>query len=370
MSRSKVLVVALLVGVTLAVFSRTCFCEFTNYDDDDYVYGNGDVLAGLSLKGLAWALTTTEMVNWHPLTWISFQADASLFGIRPWGYHLTNALLHAAATALLFEALFRMTGALWRSALVAALFGLHPLHVESVAWVSERKDVLSGFFCMLTLVCYASFVSRPSWWRYLWVMLALALGLASKSMLVTLPFVLLLLDYWPLRRLFPPATSGKRERATDGYPFFNRGSASGSLGIGWLLLEKLPLFALARASSVVTLAAQSAGRVPILDEPNRIATALRALLSYMVKTAYPNNLSGFYFYLRDEQQFWRHRGHRSSSRSDYFRPGALAPSVSARRLALVPGHTTACQRPNPCPGRPRHGGPLHIHPAHRRLYRA
>jgi hypothetical protein len=238
-----------LVGVTLAVFSRTCFCEFTNYDDDDYVYENREVLAGLSPSGLAWALTTTEMVNWHPLTWISFQADASLFGIRPWGYHLTNSLLHAAATALLFEALFRMTGALWRSALVAALFGLHPLHVESVAWVSERKDVLSGFFCMLTLFFYASYVSRPSWLRYLGVVVALALGLASKSMLVTLPFVLLLLDYWPLGRLFPPAP-GKGEGTADRYPLFRQRSAARSLGTRWLLLEKLPLFALAAASTM------------------------------------------------------------------------------------------------------------------------
>jgi protein O-mannosyl-transferase len=304
MSRSKVLVSALLVGVTLAVFSRACFCEFTNYDDDDYVTANRDVLAGLSLKGLAWALTTTEMVNWHPLTWISFQADASLFGNRAWGYHLTNCLLHAAGTALLFEALFRMTGALWHSALVAALFGLHPLHVESVAWISERKDVLSGFFCMLTLVSYASYVSRPSWSRYLGVMLAFGLGLASKSMLVTLPFVLLLLDYWPLRRLFPLSAPSKKKAASDGYSLLSQGRAARSVGIGWLLLEKLPLFALAAASSVVTLVAQSPGRVPLPNGPNRIATVLRALLSYLEKTAYPQNLSGFYFYLRDEQQFW------------------------------------------------------------------
>ena len=303
-ARSEALVAALLVTVTLAVYSRACFYEFTNYDDDDYVYENPDVLAGLSIKGTAWALTTTEMVNWHPLTWLSFQADASLFGNRAWGYHLTNSLLHAASTALLLQALLRMTEALWQSALVAALFALHPLHVESVAWVSERKDTLSGCAWMLTLVCYASYVARPNWPRYLSVVLVFGLGLAAKSMLVTLPFVLLLLDYWPLGRLSPLSHLGRGEGG-EGPPTPCSPRGEGFPGIGWLLLEKLPLFALAAASSALTLMAQSAIRVPILNEPSRILTALRALLRYLAKTAFPNNLSGYYFYLRDEQQFWQ-----------------------------------------------------------------
>jgi protein O-mannosyl-transferase len=325
-SRLEILIAALLVAATLAVYSRACFYEFINYDDGAYVYENRDVLAGLSFKGLAWALTTTEMVNWHPLTWISFQVDASLIGDRPWGYHLTNSLLHAAGTALLFEALLRMTGALWRSALVAALFGLHPLHVESVAWVSERKDVLSGCFWMLTLVCYASYAARPSWPRYLSVVLVFGLGLTAKSMLVTLPFVLLLLDYWPLRRFSPLSPSGRGAGGDGSFtpsplrghrdsftpsPLRGEGRGEGHplpatrfSGAGRLLLEKLPLFALAAASSAATLVAQGARDVSSPDEPNRIATSLRAVLNYLVKTAYPDNLSVFYFYLRDKQQFW------------------------------------------------------------------
>ena len=295
-SRSNVLVAALLVAATLAVYSRACFCDFVNYDDGAYVYENRDVLAGLSAKGLAWALTTTRMANWHPLTWVSFQADASLFGNRPWGYHLTNSLWHAAGTALLFEVLLRMTGALWRSALVAALFGVHPLHVESVAWIAERKDVLSGCFWMLTLACYASYAARPTWPRYLSVVLVFGLGLTAKSMLVTLPFVLLLLDYWPLGRLSRLSLLGRGEGG--------EGEANRFLTVGWLLLEKLPLLALAAGSSALTLVAQSADRAASPDGPNRIATALCAVLSYLVKTAYPNNLSVFYFYLHDEQQFW------------------------------------------------------------------
>src|ERR1700730_3860920 len=195
--RSETLIAALLVAATLAVYARACSYGFINYDDGSYVYDNRDVLQGLSFRAALWALTTTEMVNWHPLTWLSFQADATLFADHAWGYHLTNSLLHAAGTALLFEVLRRMTGALWRSAMVAALFGLHPLHVESVAWVSERKDVLSGFLGILTVGAYVRYVERPSPLRYLPVPVCYGLGLMAKPMLVTLPCLLLLLDYWP-----------------------------------------------------------------------------------------------------------------------------------------------------------------------------
>jgi tetratricopeptide (TPR) repeat protein len=312
---SETLIATLLVAATLAVYARACSCGFVNYDDNTYVYDNRDVLQGLSLRGALWALTTTEMVNWHPLTWLSFQADATLFANQAWGYHLTNSLLHAASTALLFDVLRRMTGARWRSALVAALFALHPLHVESVAWISERKDVLSGFFWMLTLLCYARYVARPNLGRYLAVVLMFSLGLTAKSMLVTLPFVLLLLDYWPLRRLSLPALWGKWGRGA-GFQPASCGVAIHSLpplrgrekrrgkGIAWLLVEKLPLFALAAASSAMTLVAQKVGREALVEEPSRVATALRGLLNYLTKTAYPSNLSVFYFYLRDEQQFW------------------------------------------------------------------
>jgi tetratricopeptide (TPR) repeat protein len=322
--RLETLIAALLVAVTLAVFARACSYGFVNYDDGDYVYQNRDVLQGLSVRAALWALTTTEMVNWHPVTWLSFQADATLFAQQAWGYHLMNVLLHAAGAALLFEVLRRMTGAMWRSALVAALFALHPLHVESVAWVSERKDVLSGVFCMLTLLCYARYATRPTLGRYLVVAVLFGLGLTSKSMLVTLPFVLLLLDYWPLGRVaipdwwrrvtLPPLWGrvrvGGEAPATSQSPHPNppqggREKSKGEkLAISWLLLEKVPLLAMSAASSAVTLAAQNLDREVVPLEPNRVGTALRGLLSYLTKTAFPNNLSVFYFYLPDKQQFW------------------------------------------------------------------
>jgi tetratricopeptide (TPR) repeat protein len=322
--RLETLVAALLVAATLAVYARACSYGFVNYDDASYVSENHDVMQGLSFRGALWALTTTHMVNWHPLTWLSFQADATLFAQKAWGYHLTNSVLHAAGAALLFEVLRRMTGALWRSALVAGLFALHPLHVESVAWVAERKDVLSGVFCMLTLLCYARYATRPTLGRYLLVALVFGLGLASKSMLVTLPFVLLLLDYWPLGRLaapdwwstvpLPPLWGRAR---VEGEPPAARSSQPNppphgerekgrqeKVTFGWLLVEKLPLLVLSAASSAMTLAAQTLDQEGVAQEPNRIGTALRGLLSYLTKTAYPSNLSVFCCYLPDEQQFW------------------------------------------------------------------
>ena len=168
----------------------------------EYVYENRHVQRGLTGEGTAWAITAYHACNWHPLTWLSHMLDCQLYGLKPGGHHLTNVLLHAAAAVLLFLALRRMTGALWPSAWVAAVFAIHPLRVESVAWVAERKDVLSGLFFMLTLWFYARYAERPaSWGRYLLVVASFALGLTAKPMLVTLPFVLLLLDYWPLGRL-------------------------------------------------------------------------------------------------------------------------------------------------------------------------
>ncbi len=176
-----------------------------NYDDNTYIYWNSHVLGGLTWDNVRWALTTTEAVNWHPLTWLSFQLDQQLYRDLPkpaYGFHRTNVILHTANSLILLWILTRMTGKLGRSALVAALFALHPLHVESVAWVSERKDVLSTLFWMLTTAAYVYYAERPHWLRYLPVLLFFTLGLASKSMLVTLPCTLLLLDFWPLRR-FP-----------------------------------------------------------------------------------------------------------------------------------------------------------------------
>ena len=191
----------LLLAVAL-VFGQTVGHEFVNFDDDPYVYENPVVQKGLTLEGFRWALTYGEIGHWHPLTWLSHMLDCQLYGLQAGGHHLTNVLLHAATAILLFLVLWRMTGFLWRSAFVAAVFAIHPLRAESVAWVAERKDVLSGLFFMLTLGAYVRYVRRPaSMVRYGTVVLFFALGLLSKNMLVTLPFVLLLLDYWPLNRV-------------------------------------------------------------------------------------------------------------------------------------------------------------------------
>src|SRR5262249_14640866 len=185
----------------LVTFGHVIGNGFVNYDDPTYVTWNNLIRAPFGPSSVRRAFTSTEALNWHPLTWMSLQLDYRLFGLRPWGYHLTNLTLHLGSTLVLFGALYAMTGAIWRSALVAALFAIHPLHVESVAWVAERKDVLSGFFWMLTMAAYAGYVRAPSWSRYLLVVMSVGLGLMAKPMVVSLPLVLLLLDYWPLRRI-------------------------------------------------------------------------------------------------------------------------------------------------------------------------
>ena len=189
-----VLINLLLVVLTLAVFWQVQNHDFLNYDDNEYVTENSQVQSGLNRDSIIWAFTTTHVANWHPLTWLSHMLDCQLFGLNSSGHHFTNVLLHICNTLLLFLLLKQMTGTLWRSAFVAALFALHPLHVESVAWVSERKDVLSTLFWLLTIWAYGRYVERPNAKKYLLTLLFLALGLMAKPMLVTLPFVLLLLD--------------------------------------------------------------------------------------------------------------------------------------------------------------------------------
>jgi tetratricopeptide (TPR) repeat protein len=267
-----------LVLLTLLVYCRSFSYPFVDLDDQDYVARNRQVQAGLTAEGARWALTTFDCANWHPLAWLSLQLDSTLYGGQnAGGFHRTNVLLHAANALLLFLVLARMTGAVWRSAVVAALFALHPLHVESVAWVAERKDVLSTFFWMLTLAAYLHYVRRPGVGRYLLVMLALALGLLAKPMLVTLPCVLLLLDYWPLGRM-------PGRFILHPSPF--------------LVLEKLPLFALALASCVVTFLAQRYGEavVPLEVFPPgaRLGNALLAYAAYLGKMLWPTRLAVHY----------------------------------------------------------------------------
>ena len=235
---------AALAVATLAVYGQVISHQFIKLDDDLSIQNNPMVIGGLTLKGIAWAFTTFHDSNWHPLTWISHQVDSQIFGLNAGGHLLVSALIHVANTLLVFLLLKRLTGASWRSAIVAALFALHPLHVESVAWAVERKDNLSTFFGLLSLVAYARYAEAPSWRRYALVALWLALGLMSKPMLVTWPFVLLLLDYWPLRRLAWQPADGMDRFAKAWVP---------------LIREKLPLICLVAASMVMTYLAQSAG---------------------------------------------------------------------------------------------------------------
>ena len=214
-SRSTALGIALGLAVLVAlVYWPVRHFDFTALDDGDYVQNNPHVRAGLAWSSIAWAWTTVFASNWHPLTWMSHMLDVDMFGLDAGGHHVTSVILHAINAVLLFAVLRRMTGSMWRSGLVAALFAAHPLHVESVAWIAERKDVLSGCFWMLTLWAYASYVERPSTKRYVLVAGALALGLAAKPMLVTLPFVLLLLDWWPLGRA--PGSASRTWRPNRG----------------------------------------------------------------------------------------------------------------------------------------------------------
>ena len=278
---------ALLLAIgTLLVYWPARHFEFTNYDDEDYVYRNPTVMKGLTAEGVRWAFTTSHMANWHPLTWLSHMLDCQLWGVNPGAHHMMSVVLHAAATVALFFVLRRMTKSVGRSAMVAALFALHPLHVESVAWVAERKDVLSGLFWMLTMWGYVWYTERPGILRYLVVVVAFALGLMAKPMLVTLPCVLLLLDYWPLKRLAGPFALPGRGSAGTPRPTF-------------LLLEKVPLFVLSVASCIATIIVQREGGAVFefakkLSVGERVANAFVAYVSYLGKMVLPEELAVLY----------------------------------------------------------------------------
>ena len=282
-----IIVCAALALTTLLVFWRVQYAQFINYDDPGYVSQNSDVKAGLSLRGIIWAFTTMQQYNWHPVTWLSHMLDCSLFGLNPCWHHFINLLLHILNTLLLFIVFRQMTGLLWQSAFVAAAFALHPLHVESVAWISERKDVLSTLFGFATMICYGWYVKAPDIKRYLLTLFLFALGLMSKPMLVTLPFVLLLLDYWPLNRF--------------NLKVFPR-----------LIIEKLPFFALSAISSVVTFIAQKRGgaiisvsRIPL---DTRLANAVISYVKYIAKTFYPVRLAFYYPYPPGKFPLWQVTG--------------------------------------------------------------
>ena len=305
-TKKPLLIISLLLSIiAFMAYRQVTHCAFINFDDTGYVTDNRHIQDGLTVKGITWAFTTGYASNWHPLTWISHMADVQLFGLQPGWHHLVSLLFHLANTVLLFLVLHRMTNAFWQSAFVAALFALHPLHVESVAWAAERKDVLSAFFWMLTMGAYVSYVARPGLTRYLTLLLSFALGLMAKPMLVTLPFVLLLLDYWPLQRLeqkrpseevrkpsFKDIESGTPPEKAPVQPVDHRPL------IRPLLTEKIPLFVLALLSSIVTYLVQRHGGATVtleaLSASARMANASVSYITYMVKMLMPANLAVFY----------------------------------------------------------------------------
>ena len=292
--RSKIILICLLLTIAVfAVYWQVVGFDFVNFDDPYYVKDNDVVGKGITLDGIRWAFTSVYVSNWHPLTWISHMLDVQFFGMSPGFHHFTNLLIHALNTILLFILFKNMTGAVWRSAAVAALFALHPLHVESVAWISERKDVLSTFFWMLTMVGYIWYVQKRNIRRYLIVVTFYILGLMSKPMLVTLPFVLLLLDFWPLNRI--ERLSG----SSDIHSYMARSEISRHK-IAILVTEKIPLIVLAMISSGVTFLAQQSGGSVISGQTirlgSRIINAVITYITYLEKMFLPRNLAAFYPY--------------------------------------------------------------------------
>jgi tetratricopeptide (TPR) repeat protein len=271
-----------LVAIVWFVFGQTIRFPFINFDDPTYTYEAPEVIAGLSWHRIVWAFTHVQAGNWHPLTIISHMLDCELFGLHAGGHHFVNVLLHGLTVVGLFLVLRTLTGAMWRSAFVAAVFAVHPLRVESVVWIAERKDVLSGLFFVLTLLAYAWYTRRPSLGRYLLMSIVFACGLMSKPMLVTLPIILLLLDYWPLKRPVDVRTCRK------------------------LVVEKVPLFLLAVASSIATLIAQKSALGSFEQLPFfwRVSNAVLSYLIYLRQMFWPANLAVFYPHPDNSAQLW------------------------------------------------------------------
>jgi protein O-mannosyl-transferase len=280
LGRPDILIMLALAIGTFAIYAQVIGHQFITLDDPTYIQQNPMVNRGVTLVGLVWALTTFHAANWHPLTWISHMVDCQLFGMNAGRHLLLNAVIHTANTLLLFWFLLRTTHARWPSALVAALFALHPLHVESVAWASERKDTLSTFFGLLSLIAYVRYAQAPSIRRYASVAVTLALGLLAKPMLVTLPLIMLLLDYWPLRRFRESEVRGQRS------------------AVRGLVVEKIPLFALVAASAIITFVAQShGGAVRTLGHDPiavRLPNAVVSYAKYLLLTFWPNDLAVYY----------------------------------------------------------------------------
>ena len=273
------LICLLLVIATLSIYWEVKEFEFIDYDDYLYVVENPHVHGGLSLKSVAWAFRTSDAANWHPLTWFSHLLDIELYGLNPGPHHLTSLFFHIINTLLLFLTFHRMTGAVWRSGFVAALFALHPLHVESVAWIAERKDVLSTFFWMLTMLSYAWYIEHRKMSRYLLTLLLFMMGLMAKPMVVTLPFVLMLMDYWPLARFQAAIKVGVEKKVKYTH----------------LVLEKVPLIVITVISSFITIIIQTkGGAVENYPLNIRFANAIVSYVRYIGKTIWPSHLAVFY----------------------------------------------------------------------------
>jgi tetratricopeptide (TPR) repeat protein len=283
-------ILALTAAVLLIYWPVTGY-DFISLDDNLYVVENASLQKGISLTGLAWAMGTFHTTNWHPLTWLSFLVDYELFGLNPAGYHFGNLILHLLNTLLLFLLLWRMTGAVWKGAAVTALFAIHPLNIESVVWIAERKNLLSTFFWILTLLVYARYAEKPEWKRYSMILVCFILGLMAKPMLVTLPFILLLLDYWPLQRF---SLSGRNRSGG----IQDRAGQRKFLILP--LLEKIPLILLSLLSAWVTFyAARSGGAVKTIAAfplIGRIENAIISYAMYLYKMLWPTDLAIFYPY--------------------------------------------------------------------------
>ena len=349
------MVCLLLAVVTLALYNPVTSNPFANYDDDRYVVNNPHVRQGLTADTFKWALTSAEQANWHPLTWMSHALDCSLFRLNPVGHHFTSVLLHAVNVVLLFLLLMWATGRLGPSLFVAALFAIHPINVESVAWVAERKNVLCTMFFFLTIWAYGWYSRKAKWKRYLAVAALFAAGLASKPMVITLPFVLLLLDYWPLRRV----RSAKMETGVM-LPTFS----------WWrLVVEKLPLLALSAASAVITMQAQQAGgAIRTTTEVSfgaRIATAIWAYAMYLWKMVWPARLAPMYPHPGGSLAAWQVMVAAAVlDRSERNRVAIPRSPLLARRLVVVSGNAGSSDRPG-AGGRSRDGRPLCLHSADR-----
>ena len=294
--RLKLLISVALIFMTVIVYSQSASLSFSGPDIEDYITHNDHVISGLNVESIKWAFTTFHAANWHPLTWLSHMTDCQLFGLNSGSHHIVNVVFHLANIILLFFLLCNLTGAVWRSAFVAAFFALHPIHVESVAWCAERKDVLSAMFWMISLICYAGYVKQSKLIHYFLALFAFVLGLMAKPMLVTLPLVLLLLDYWPLGRFrsdYSTCTPGDKEQT--GLPFRSSLPINNILR---LLLEKVPFLLLSVVSSFVTIYAQKHGgavaTLSFIPFSLRIKNALLSYVSYIRKMLWPSDLAIFY----------------------------------------------------------------------------